>query len=226
MATAAVLQSTDDIETVELGRADIGDIVAVHRAALAAMPRSELVRPDGPETFNRMFDMGGEILGLIEHRRLAGYGMLRPERDGMGDREGLARVVPEAGVLFVVDGAAVHPEYWTRSLQRVLIRERLDHARRRGAGHVVATAAPGNIASIRNLLKEGFRVVDGLRKSYGLRYVLHRQVREAEAVEPEIWGDLGDLDGSRSLFQAGYCATRFRLGDDARPELGFTERGT
>jgi GNAT superfamily N-acetyltransferase len=46
-------------------------------------------------------------------------------------------------------------------LQRRLIRARVAHARRSGAGRVVTYTMPHNVASMRNLISEGFSPVSG-----------------------------------------------------------------
>lgn len=216
----------EPFETVDLTRADVGDICGLFAAVVAAVARPDAVRPDEPSFFEHVFDVGGEIIGLTVKGRLIAYGVLRPETDGEGDRKGLDRIVPAHSALFVVDGSAVHPDYWTHGLQRTLIRERIDRATGKGAETMIAKVSPNNLPSTRNLLKEHFRIVGCVRKPYGWRYIHHRNAvlgeGDLEAADPPLaWQTAADVEAVQEMFDAGYCASRFRFGPDALPELGF-----
>lgn len=220
---AALATLDEPIETVSLGMGDIDAIDGLFRATVAAVPNPAAVRPDEPAFFEEVLARGGEIVGLTASGALIAYGVLRPEFEDQHDRHGLARLVADDWPLFVTDGSAVHPAYWTHSLQRVLIRERIDRAVAQGARSIIAKVSPANLPSMRNLLKEHFRIVARVRKPYGWRYVHQRGVVDfPEVVEmPEIWEAAADVDAAQALFEAGYGAVRFRLGEEARPELGF-----
>ncbi|MEW5422381.1 N-acetyltransferase family protein [Amorphus sp. 3PC139-8] len=223
-----VMTSLDEpVEIVDLARQDVGDICRLFDAVIHAVARPDAVRPDEPSFFEQVFDVGGEILGLTCEGRLIAYGVLRPELASEHDRKALDGVAPADSVLFVVDGSAVHPDYWARALQRVLIRARIERAVNQGAETVIAKVSPNNLPSTRNLLKEGFRIVGRVRKPYGWRYIHHRSALapppEADRM-PDIWRAAADIDAVTAEFEAGRCATRFRFGEDAVPELGFVER--
>lgn len=223
MAAVATLDAP--IETVSLGMDDVPAIDALFRATVAAVPNPAAVRPDEPAFFEEVLARGGEIVGLTVEGDLIAYGVLRPEFQDQHDRHDLARLVADDWPLFVTDGSAVHPAYWTHSLQRVLIRERIDRAVGQGARAIVAKVSPANLPSMRNLLKEHFRIVARVRKPYGWRYVHERAAVDFPEVSemPEIWRATADVDGAQILFEAGYGAVRFRLGEEARPELGFVK---
>ena len=222
---AAVASLDDPIETVTLGLDDIPVIDGLFRATVAAVSNPAAVRPDEPAFFEGVLDHGGEIIGLTVEGSLIAYGVLRPEFDDQHDRDGLAHLVAADAPLFVTDGSAVHPSYWSHSLQRVLIRERIDRAVRQGAQAVIAKVSPANLPSTRNLLKEHFRIVARVRKPYGWRYVHQRAAVDFEEMDetPEVWRVAADVDGAQALFEAGYGAVRFRLGAQSRPELGFVK---
>ncbi|WP_018698855.1 GNAT family N-acetyltransferase [Amorphus coralli] len=224
---AALATLDEPIETVALGMGDIEAIDGLFRATVAAVPNPAAVRPDEPAFFEEVLDRGGEIVGLTVHGALVAYGVLRPEFPDQHDRRGLSRLVRDDWPLFVTDGSAVHPAYWTHSLQRVLIRERIDRAVRQGARTIIAKVSPANLPSMRNLLKEHFRIVALVRKPYGWRYVHQRSAVDypETSVIPEIWRTAADVDAAQILFEAGYGAVRFRLGEEARPELGFVKVG-
>ncbi|MGX1099745.1 GNAT family N-acetyltransferase [Amorphus sp. MBR-141] len=222
MAAAATLD--DPIETVTLGVGDIAAIDHLFRATVAAVPDPAAVRPDEPAFFEDVLARGGEIIGLTVAGALIAYGVLRPEFGDQHDRDGLGRLVDLDAPLFVVDGSAVHPSYWSRSLQRVLIRERIDRAVRQGGRAVIAKVSPANLPSTRNLLRENFRIVARVRKPYGWRYVHQRAAVDfAPTPEAEIWRLAADVDAAQALFDDGYGAVRFRIGPDSLPELGFVK---
>lgn len=222
---AAVASLDAPIETVSLGLDDIPAIDALFRATVAAVSDPAAVRPDEPAFFEGVLEHGGEIIGLTMGGALIAYGVLRPEFEDQHDRDGLARFVSPDAPLFVVDGSAVHPSCWSRSLQRVLIRERIDRAVRQGARTVIAKVSPANLPSTRNLLKEDFRIVARVRKPYGWRYVHQRAAVDYAPTPdvPEIWQMAADVDGAQALFDAGYGAVRFRMGVQPEPELGFVK---
>lgn len=218
----------EPVELVDLGPEHVGEICRLFEAVIHAVARPDAVRPDEPSFFEQVFDVGGEILGLMVEGRLIAYGVLRPELAGEHDRKTLDGIAPASSVLYVVDGSAVHPDYWARALQRVLIRARIERAIAHGAGTVIAKVSPNNLPSTRNLLKENFRIVGRVQKPYGWRYIHHRPAivapSETDPPMPQIWRAAADVDAVQAEFDAGRCASRFRFGPDAVPELGFVER--
>lgn len=210
------------VREIDLSPADIPRIYALYRAALAAVPDPAAVRVDEPSFFEDIFAVGGEIVGLADDDALIGYGVLRPELDSELDRVGLDRHVPADAPMRVLDGSAVHPDYWHHGLQRTVIEARIARAARYGAGHVIAKASPGNVPSMRNLTRSGFRIVALVMKPYGWRYV---HLRRVAAPEPEpalgVWQVAADVAAASERFAGGEVAFRARRDETGVPLLLF-----
>ncbi|WMS42981.1 GNAT family N-acetyltransferase [Acuticoccus sp. MNP-M23] len=216
------LAAASTLDEVRLTRGDVDEVYRLYLSALSRLPNPAAVRPDEPAFFDEIFAVGGGIVGFRDGPQLIAYGVLRPVLDSEHDRTGLASVVPAEAPLMVLDGSAVAPAYWRRGLQRAIIDTRIAEAARLGASHVIAKASPGNIPSMRNLLKCGFATVALVRKPYGWRYVNHRPV--AAPVRPAAdcqWMEAGRIDEAQDRFQAGEAAFACRAQDDGIGQLKF-----
>jgi RimJ/RimL family protein N-acetyltransferase len=214
------------ISAVALAPDDIPRIYALYTAALAAVPDPSAVRADAPAFFEAIFDVGGEIIGLLADGDLVGYGVLRPELDREHDRVGLDAHVPAGAPMRVLDGSAVHPRLWTHGLQRTVVDLRIARAADLGATHVIAKASPGNVPSMRNLTRCGFHIVGLVLKPYGWRYVHVRPVAEPEP-EPVggTWQVAAEVELSVARFAAGEVAYRAKRDAEGVPMLLFGRKG-
>jgi len=210
------------LETVRLGREDVDEVYKLYLSSLARLPNPAAVRPDAPEFFEEIFDVGGGIVGFRDRDALIVYGVLRPSLENEHDRKGLSRVAAADAPLMVLDGSAVAPDYWKRGLQRAIIETRIAEAGRLGAAHVIAKASPGNIPSMRNLLKCGFATVTLVRKPYGWRYVNYRPVAAPlSAPQGGMWMESGRIDEANARFAAGEAAFACQADSDGTPWLSF-----
>lgn len=211
-----------DLEPIRLSPADVDAIHGLHRETIAALPNPGAVRPDEPCFFEDIFACGGEITGLFGAEGLVAYGVLRPELASEKDRAGLDGWVAPQGTLWVLDGSAVKPTHWRRGLQRHIVALRIARAAALGAGDVIAKASPGNVPSMRNLLKSGFATVGSIRKSYGWRYIHYRPVSRAMGVaEAGTWVEAADLGEAQRRFEAGEVAGACALNEAGTPALRF-----
>lgn len=200
-----------DVQSVPLAPGDVPRIYTLYRTSLDAVPNPAAVRADEPSFFEEIFAVGGEIIGLQVGDALVAYGVLRPELDSEHDRSGLDEHVPASAGLKVLDGSAVHPEFWKHGLQRVIIEARVERAGDLGAQHVIAKASPGNLPSMRNLLKCGFRIVTRVRKPYGWRYVHHRPVAHPyPRPDGGEWRPASDVAGATARFADNQAAVACR----------------
>lgn len=115
------------------------------------------------------------ILGVFDGDRLAAYGsigFLGNAKDNLGWDLGLAEeAVCHCATL---DTIVVDPNYRGMGLQRELIRRCVSYAREKDPRcQVLATVAPDNIYSLRNVQAEGFEIL-ARREKYGgkERYIL------------------------------------------------------
>jgi len=207
-----------------LSRADIGAVYALHRETIAALPNPGAVRPDAPSFFEEIFDSGGEIMGLFaEEEGMVAYGVVRPELARERDRVALDKVVPEDMRLFVLDGTAVKPSHWRRGLQRHIVGLRIERAAaHHGAGAVIAKASPGNVPSMRNLMKCGFAIVGRIEKSYGWRYIHYRPVARGFA-EPVggTWVEAAAIEEAQRRFDGGEVARECAADAEGVAKLRF-----
>ncbi len=209
-------------DTVRLSRGDVDEVYRLYLSALARLKNPAAVRPDEPSFFEQIFDVGGEIVGFRNGPELVAYGVLRRVLESEHDRKGLDRVMPPDAPLMVLDGSAVGPAYWKLGLQRAIIDVRIAEAARLGAEHVIAKASPGNIPSMRNLLKSGFATVALVRKPYGWRYVNHRPVAARVPVPAaRVWIDAGRIDEAQQRFAAGEGAFSCEADEIGSAQLEF-----
>ncbi|MEM8664462.1 MAG: GNAT family N-acetyltransferase [Pseudomonadota bacterium] len=214
----------DLISAVRLARADVVRVYALYLSALAAVPNPAAVRPDEPGFFDTVFDDGGEILGLEADGVLIAYGVIRPELAREHDRVGLEGIVAPDARLWVLDGSAVHPAWWRHGFQRTIIKARLARLGEllgAAAGHAIAKASPGNLPSLRNLLKCGFVTVEMIEKPYGWRYVQYRPV-DAPVSQPSggRWINAGAVEDASARFARGEVANACH-GEGLAAELRF-----
>ncbi len=193
----------------------------LHRRSIAGADPG-LVKPEKRSFFESVFAGRGAVIGAVvdgddpETRvaggRLAGYGVLLTtlaEGEDAGTRIGLSG---NAG-LAKIAGTGVDPADRGRGLQRSLVRRRIGRAGECGFTHVFATAAPANTVSWRNLMAEGFSIVDVVL-AYGTleRYLMHRPVAAAPRVAeaPRTWCAADRTDEVRKALSAGLVGPAWR----------------
>jgi RimJ/RimL family protein N-acetyltransferase len=209
-----------------LGQEAIDEIEALHAKALAALPDPSLVRPETRAFFERILAGEGEVIGARENGRLVAYGILQFVLEVDDDPRSLASF-DEAPIVKLA-GAAVAPGWRGQGLQRELIRRRVARAAERGCLQLYATAAPGNVASWRNLLGCGF-VIAALLRRYGglLRYLLV----SGETLAPRLGVcraeilRLEDQHGQAAALAAGRRGIAAVQDAGGRPCLVFADRG-
>lgn len=207
-----------------LSSADFDAVVSLHAASIEAFGRNDLVKPETPDFFERIFAGGGALTGAWLDSRLVGYGVLQldlpPSEDARsyfgltaGDR--LAKLA----------GACVLPHVWGSGIHDALIAERIKEADRRGEPHLYATAAPGNARSWANLMAAGF-VVRALVTKYGghMRYLLFRHDSGAaptQADDGTIWCAVDDTARQQALLGEGRLGCGWRLRGDGGRDMAY-----
>jgi ribosomal protein S18 acetylase RimI-like enzyme len=163
------------LSPVRLGPADLDQILSLHNRLHALQTRPGLFALETQAFFVSCLSREGEIYGVKDDGRLVAYGVLGLPHPlspyNFGAWVGLHP--SRHGQVAHVDGAGVDPDYQGQGLQRKLIARRLEASAARGRKLVYSTAAPDNHASLRNLLKQGFRIIQRQRLFGGHdRYIL------------------------------------------------------
>lgn len=199
-----------------LGEADLAAVIALHRQALEAMP-ADLLAAETDAFFADHVARIGRILGLFAERRLIAYGVLGlPGPDDSGFADDLSLGAADRTRVAHIDGISVRAEWRGNRLQRVLTAWRIREAALAGRSLIIATVAPGNVASLRNILAEGL-TIRGLRQKFGgWRYLMVRDLEDTAVAPPAegLWVDTADIDAQSRLLAAGAIGWRAELGQD------------
>lgn len=221
MSEAAPVDDLPGVSFVWLDGRAVDAVERLHRRSIEGIDAG-LVKPERRDFFESVFSGRGEVVGAVmegfddetgvSDGRLAAYGVLLTtlaegedagERIGLGGNAGLAKIA----------GTGVDPIDRGRGLQRALIRHRVDRAAARGFAHLFATAAPANTLSWRNLMAEGFAVVDVVL-AYGRleRFLLYRPTAGARvlAAGPCVWCGADKTDDVRSAVASGLVGAVWR----------------
>ena len=210
----------DARDFVPLGIEALDDVERLHQLSLSTFTDRTLVKPEKRGFFESILTRRGTILGYRHQGELIAYGVLMHELPD-GDRTWEVLGLTERTPLIKLAGAAVHPEWRGRGLQRTAIRARLDRLRAAGGHYGFATAAPGNVASWSNLLSEGFRVV-ALVTAYGtlLRYLLSWSDQPLRRMAPPEWRGWRETDWQATRLAEGWQGIAWREGPQGR-EIAF-----
>ena len=143
-----------------LGRSDLGELIAFHRQILSGLEPWRL-NAETDAFFEAHLSAAGCILGLFEPAgALVAYAVLGlPDADSdynFGHSLGLAG--DELAKVAHLDGAAVAPAWRGHSLQRELLRRRIDMAKAARRRWLITTVAPLNVVSLRSCLSVGLIV--------------------------------------------------------------------
>jgi hypothetical protein len=187
---------------------DLDAVYALHLEAVDSMTSPGLVRRDERAYFESHVDGDGFILGVFCDGCLVGYGLTSFPRDG-SENYGVVLGLP-AGELPLVgqlEGAAVGVAHWGRGLHRRLATWRAEVLAAAGYRHICATVAPGNVWSMRNLLRTGL-VIRCVGHLYGglLRFVMQRDEAAPTVLVPgtEVTVPLDDIGRQAALMADGY----------------------
>lgn len=131
----------------------------LHVAAVRDMGKS-LVRQDDLALFLQHEAQGGKILGCLNaDGKLVAYGVIgigSPTSAKLAHLLGLDEA--QQARFAILDGAAVLPGWRGRGLHLACVRLRLEHAAACDRTLLGVTVAPGNLPSLRTLLKNGFEI--------------------------------------------------------------------
>lgn len=156
-------------------REDLDTLMALQDKICRGMERDDWFAITTREDNERFLEEPNVILGVFDGERLAAYGsvgFLDDSEDNLGWDLGLTAA--EVHLCAVLDTIVVDPAYRGMGLQRELIRRCMAHAKQKEPKcQVLATVAPDNIYSLRNVQAEGFEILARKEKYGGKeRYIL------------------------------------------------------
>ncbi len=164
--------SSDPLVWRALAPSDLDAVYALHREAIGAAVRPEVVKPETRDFFAGILGGRGRMQGVFDGAALVAYGVLQSVLPAYDDPRPFIGA-PSTALVAKLAGASVATAYRGRGLQRALIAARVGLA---PAGTILfATSAPANPPSWINLLAEGFEI-RALVPYYGghLRYLMVR----------------------------------------------------
>ena len=140
---------------------DLDELMLLQERICNCMEQPDWFAVTAREDNKRFLEEPNVILGAYDGEKLAAYGsigFLGDSSDNLGWDLGWTQ--EEVHRCAVLDTIVVAPEYRGLRLQRALIRRCVEHANKKRPGcKVLATVAPDNIYSLRNVQAEGFRVL-------------------------------------------------------------------
>ncbi len=195
---------------------EVEELEALQARAYSDLVDHDLFKPAPPGFFQSVIAGRGVVLGRRLEGRLIAFGTLLTgldAEDHARQRLGLGEETP----LAMMQGVAVDPDFRGHRLHRRLLQRRLSLLRPPETWHVYATAAPGNIASWKNMLAEGYQVADiSVMYRRLVRYTLYRPPHPilVSADEPGLaWLAPEDREAQQPLLQSGARGVAMRSND-------------
>ena len=106
------------------------------------------------------------VIGAFDSARLVAVAVIIVNRDSPRNLAGESGSRPEN--TFTFDAVMVSPRWRGRGLQRTLLNQCVEMARKRGVHQVLATVSPDNVHSLNNFIRHGFEVLSTSEKYDGL----------------------------------------------------------
>lgn len=220
------------IPIVRLDASHLSAVIALHHEVVADSPPG-LVAAETDEFFRFHLDEGGCIFGAFVENDLIAYSVLGIPRAGdpnFGVDHGLAEA--ELPHVAHIDGVSVRKDFRKQGWQLRMIGHRLAYAYEHQRNIALSTAAPGNIASVVNLLSAGMEICGLIRKFGGDRYLfrldLTEQVIHGAPKPPQDitrWCRMTDAELGKTWLAEGYAGVSCRRSSsDGIPEIGWVRR--
>ncbi len=157
------------------GIEDLDALMMLQEKICRGMERADWFAVTEREDNETFLTEPNRILGVFDGRRLVAYGsvgFLGAFEENLGWDLGLAE--EEVLLCATLDTIVVDPDCRGMGIQRELIRRCVEYAREKQPGcRILATVAPDNIYSLRNVQAEGFEILAQKEKYGGKeRYIL------------------------------------------------------
>lgn len=193
-------------------REDLEDLVRLEHQVEAALPSREIFAVDEKEFYEPILAGQGHILLAIDgEQRLAGVSVIRfPDRD---DPENLGHgLVPEESLARVrhLESVFVRPDMQGRKLAERLVRENMHVTDKSGRTLSMATAWPGNAASLKLHLNLGLFIRAFAFKYGGKARLILMSGGEADTDAAPVLVKAMDVAGHRAALDAGLAGVGLR----------------
>lgn len=160
-------------DITRLDESHLDAIIELHHAVIADADPT-LVASETNAFFKDHLSDCGKTFGILKDGRLLAYcvlGLPRPNDPNFGTDQGIADT--ELPMVAHIDGVAVRADCRGQNWQQLLTRHRMHEAIKTGRQLALTTVAPGNTASLVNILSCGL-VVRNLKEKYGGQRFLMR----------------------------------------------------
>jgi len=196
-----------------LDEADLPALISLHHRVLDGLEPG-LLNAETDAFFAEHVAESGRLLALeTADREMVAYAVLglpqASARYNFGRDIGLP--ASELGAVAHLDGVGVAAQWRGYGLQRALARRRIAIAAEAGRRQIISTVAPNNLASLHNLLVEGFAIVATKPMFAGghIRHLVHMDLMRRRR-----------LDAVPTLAAANMRLIPGGLGDSALARLG------
>ncbi|NIY74354.1 GNAT family N-acetyltransferase [Thalassospira sp. HF15] len=209
-----------------LEKSHLDAIIKLHHEVIAKADPT-LVASETDAFFKDHLADRGKMFGILENGCLLAYcvlGLPRPSDPNFGTDQGLA----DADLPFVahIDGVAVKAEFRGHNWQQILTRHRMQEAIKAGRKLALTTVAPGNSASLINILACGL-VVRQLKEKYGgQRFLMRADLTTAPISYPhadvKAWCRATDFETCHRHLAAGLIGATYRKAPGTKTvEIGW-----
>ncbi|PKR57756.1 hypothetical protein [Thalassospira lohafexi] len=209
-----------------LNETHLSAVIALHHDVLADADPT-LVAGETDIFFQQHLSDCGQIFGILDQDTLLAYGVLGLPRPGdlnFGADHGLPP--DQLKSVAHIDGVAVRRDCRGQNWQYKLTCHRLNAARTDGREIALTTVAPGNVASLINILSAGM-IIRGLKEKYGghrflMRADLGKNPMPHQTNEITQWCPATDFENCHRLLKAGYVGVTFRKAtSQSAPDIGW-----
>lgn len=214
------------IPIVRLNPEHLGQVIDLHHQVIAKMP-PETVASETDQFYADHMDACGQIFGGFDGTKLIAYSVLglpRPLDPNFGTDHELS--ASELERIAHIDGVGVLAEFRGQAWHRRMIDHRMMVARGVGRTIALSTVAPGNFASLINLLSSGMRIVGLKSKFGGDRFLVRADLDGAEKSGApdriDVWCPATDRESCLTLIDQGRQGVAYRVeGQGNVPQIGW-----
>lgn len=213
-------------DITRLDESHLDAIIKLHHDVIADADPT-LVASETDTFFKDHLSDCGKTFGILKDGSLLAYcvlGLPRPNDPNFGTDQGIADT--ELPMVAHIDGVAVRADCRGQNWQQILTRYRMHEAIKAGRQLALTTVAPGNTASLINILSCGL-VVRQLKEKYGgQRFLMRADLTSAPISYPHAdvmaWCRAIDFETCHRHLAAGLIGATYRKTPGAQTvEIGW-----